>query len=215
MSIVPPSIIHNFKNLKSNTVIIDTETTGLDYDAEIVEISIIDTKGNVLFDSLINPMRTIPDEAIAIHGITNMEASLAPSFAEVLTQIRQICHQKNVVFYNKKYDKRLIDQTCRLHGYQTTDVWHCEFLCAMESYADFKKTPNPKGQGYRWHSLSNAAKQLGIDVPDNLHRALPDALLTLEVIKAAHQVLIEKQQSTEQLEKTALKLPAKTLGETA
>lgn len=192
MSIVPVSIIHNLKNLQSNTVIIDTETTGLGFDDEIVEISIIDMKGNVLFDSLINPMRDIPADAIAIHGISNMEASFGLLWIEAIGKIRRLCHQRNVVFYNKKYDKRLLDQTCRIHGCQTTDTWNTEFLCAMESYADFMKTPDPKRNGYKWHSLANAAKQLGIDVPENLHRALPDALLTLEVIKKAHQALIDK-----------------------
>lgn len=193
MSIVPQSIIHNFKNLQSNSIIIDTETTGLGFDDEIVEISIIDMKGNVLFDSVINPMRPIPDAAIAIHKISNMEASLAPTWTEVLSRIRQICHQKNVVMYNKKYDKRLIDQTCSIHGCQTTESWNTQFLCAMESYADFMKTPDPKGRGYKWHSLANAAQQQGIQVPENLHRALPDALLTLEVIKSAHQTLVQRQ----------------------
>lgn len=197
MSIVPVSIIHNFKNLKSNSVIIDTETTGLGSDDQIVEISIIDMKGNVLFDSVINPMRDIPEDAMAIHKISNMEASFGPLWIEVIGKIRAICHQRNVVFYNKKYDKRLIDQTCRIHGCKTTDEWNSEFLCAMESYADFRKTPDPKRNGYKWHSLSNAAKQLGINVPENLHRALPDALLTLEVIKKAHQKLMEKHKKNE------------------
>lgn len=197
MSIVPLSIIHNFKNLRQNSVIIDTETTGLDLDAEVVEISIIDTNGHVLFDSIINPMGDIPDDAVKIHGISKQEASQYPSFAEVLTEIRQICHQKNVVFYNKKYDKRVIDKSCRIHNCQTTDSWDAQFLCAMESYADFKKTPNPKSSGYKWHSLKNAANQLDIEVPENLHRALPDALLTLEVIKKAHLTLVKKQQQAE------------------
>lgn len=196
MSIVPVSIIHNFKNLQRNTVIIDTETTGFGFDDVIVEISMIDMKGNVLFDSVINPMRDIPDEAIAIHGISNMEASFGLLWIEAIGKIRQLCHQRNVVFYNKKYDKRLFDQTCKTFGCQTTDSWNSEFLCAMESYADFKKTPDPKRNGYKWHKLSSAAKQLGIDVPENLHRALPDAQLTLEVIKKAHETLIQRHQNT-------------------
>ncbi len=43
-------------------MILDTETTGL-YDAEIVELSIIDTAGNVLLDTLVRPTRPIPAEA--------------------------------------------------------------------------------------------------------------------------------------------------------
>jgi DNA polymerase III epsilon subunit-like protein len=40
-------------DFKSDFVVLDTETTGLDKRAEIVELSIIDKHGNTLFDSLI------------------------------------------------------------------------------------------------------------------------------------------------------------------
>ncbi|HHQ4784521.1 TPA: hypothetical protein ACSPZU_004090, partial [Aeromonas veronii] len=45
-----------------NCNILDTETTGLDDQAEIVEISIIDQLGKVVFDSLVKPQKPIPAE---------------------------------------------------------------------------------------------------------------------------------------------------------
>ena len=51
-----------------NCAILDTETTGLYDDAEIVEISIIDENGGVLLDTLVKPLKPIPAEATAIHG---------------------------------------------------------------------------------------------------------------------------------------------------
>lgn len=56
--------------LDDNRLFIDTETTGLGDDAEIVEICIIDSHGFILLNTLVKPTKPIPDEAIAIHGIT-------------------------------------------------------------------------------------------------------------------------------------------------
>jgi len=57
--------------LLKEPIFLDTETTGLDNRAEIIEISIVDYQGKVLFDELVKPMRTIPIEATRVHGITN------------------------------------------------------------------------------------------------------------------------------------------------
>lgn len=54
--------------LDDNRLFIDTETTGLGDDAEIVEICIIDSHGFILLNTLVKPTKPIPDEAIAIHG---------------------------------------------------------------------------------------------------------------------------------------------------
>lgn len=199
MSQVLPSIIHSFKKLKSNIVIIDTETTGLDELSEICEISIVDGNGRILLDTVVNPFNDIPEEAIAIHGITNKEAECYPSFPEIYHRIHNLCHKRIIVTYNKKFDKRLLDQTARIHGMSPVSEWDCEWLCAMESYADFAQVLHKSGRGYKWHKLINAASQLGVPVPSELHRSLPDALLTLKVIEKAYETLVEREKAaTEQ-----------------
>ena len=54
-------------------VILDTETTGLDNQAEIIEIAIITDNGDTLIDTYIKPHHRIDEysEAVRIHGITN------------------------------------------------------------------------------------------------------------------------------------------------
>lgn len=44
-------------------LIVDTETTGLENDAQIVEIAVVDLAGRVLLDSLVKPTIYIPREA--------------------------------------------------------------------------------------------------------------------------------------------------------
>lgn len=43
-----------------NVVILDTETTGLGADAEVVELAVLSPRGEVLFDSLVRPRKPIP-----------------------------------------------------------------------------------------------------------------------------------------------------------
>lgn len=59
-----------------NAIIIDTETTGLGFDAEIVEFTAICAdSGKVIVNELVKPTCSIPAEATAIHGITDVDVS--------------------------------------------------------------------------------------------------------------------------------------------
>ena len=95
-------------------VILDTETTGLDGRAEIVELSIIDQHGNTLFDSLIKPKGRIPRDAERIHGISNTDVKNAHSWADVYRDVRNILEGRSVAIYNAEYDTRIIQQTCKI-----------------------------------------------------------------------------------------------------
>ena len=64
----------------SAVIILDTETTGLDLSAEIVQISLITIDGASLFDSLVKPTQPIPPEVTANHHITDLDVAQAPSF---------------------------------------------------------------------------------------------------------------------------------------
>ena len=147
-------------------VILDTETTGLN-DAEIVELSIIDKKGNVLFDSLFKPKYPIPEEVIKIHGITNEMVASAPTWENKQNEIRNILEDKNVVIYNAEFD-------CKMFR-STNQIWtigdHIPFTagCSMEAYRKYV--------GYeRWVKLSEAS---GIWTA---HRALNDCFSVLTLL---------------------------------
>ena len=75
----------------TNTVILDTETTGLGADARIVEISgICAVSGDVLFNQLVNPLCNIPEDAHAIHGITDSDVATMPTFDVVWNNIYEL-----------------------------------------------------------------------------------------------------------------------------
>lgn len=88
---------------KDRYVILDTETTGLDSDAEVIELSIIDMDENILFNSLIKPLNTVSAEASAIHGITDDMLAGAPAWPTVWQKIKSVLRCKTLLIYNDQF----------------------------------------------------------------------------------------------------------------
>ncbi|MGQ6643080.1 3'-5' exonuclease [Serratia sp. IR-2025] len=171
--------------LRENCLILDTETTGLGEDAEIVEVTIIDTAGRVLLNTLVKPRSVIPAEATAIHGITNEMVRRAPTWPEVSLLMHRVICDETIAVYNASYDIRLFSQTDAIWGISPTlkpsDIR--KFVCAMRTYAEFYGQKSERG-GYKWQKLTSAAEQQGVIIEGTPHRALSDCLTTLGVIKA-------------------------------
>ncbi|MGN5124121.1 3'-5' exonuclease [Aeromonas sp. 30P] len=169
-----------------NCQILDTETTGLDDQAEIIEISIIDQFGGVVFDSLVKPQKPIPAEATAIHGITNDMVATAPSWADIHDEVCRIVSCKPLVIYNADYEMRLMAQTAALYGLQPVTA-NAGVHCAMLAYAEFYGDWNDYKGSYRWQRLTAAAAQQGVVTDGQAHRALADVMMTLGVLQAMAQ----------------------------
>ena len=71
-------LCHNLMNNPETWVILDTETTGLDNTAEAIQIGVLAPDGNVLLNTLVNPICHIPENVTHIHGITNEMVEDAP-----------------------------------------------------------------------------------------------------------------------------------------
>ena len=161
-------------------VFLDTETTGLDRSAEIVSIAIIDSDGTELVNTLVRPISPIPEQAVSIHGIRNEDVILAPSFADILP-ILESYSDRMIVIYNQEYDLRILTQSAKANS---VDSWMPQdSICSMKLYAQFYGDWNGRHQSYRWQKQSNAARQLGIEIPANLHRAA-DANLCRLIVEA-------------------------------
>ena len=96
---------------------LDTETTGLTTQDQIIEIAIVDQIGKVLLNTLINPGRVpINPHAEAAHGITASMLRGAPSLADLWPQIRSILSGNRVVIYNAKFDRRFFPDNLACAG---------------------------------------------------------------------------------------------------
>ena len=176
--------LESFKELieSGDYVILDTETTGLDDKAEICQIAIIDSSGNVLLDTLVKPTCSIPADASAAHGITDDMVKDAPGWADVASRVAEIISVRTVVTYNAGYDYRMLHQSSKAAGldhWQDESIWQCAMLAYAEHYGDW----NDYRKSYRWVRLTDAAFMEDVIV-ENAHNALGDCLMTLAVCKA-------------------------------
>jgi DNA polymerase III subunit epsilon len=169
------------KLVSQNTLILDTETTGLGKKDEIVELSIITVRGEVLVNSLVKPTILMPPSASAIHGISNLELSNAPYITSFLKYLVDLFSRNYVAIYNAAFDLRLLKQSLFAHKTYFPKI-PSNIYCVMEMYAMFNGEYDEIYKRYRWISLSTAAAKLGIIVSGNLHRAMVDVELTRQII---------------------------------
>jgi DNA polymerase III subunit epsilon len=156
---------------RSDPVFMDTETTGLEGNAEIIEICLLDRGGNVLLDTLVKPCRLIPWQVTRIHGITNEMVAGSPGWNEVWPEVLNVIAGRAVGVYNSDFDIRMLSQTNRLSGITWNPRDHL-FFCIMRLYAEFR--------GGRWQKLEAAGHQCGLSLP-NAHRANADTHLAREL----------------------------------
>lgn len=163
------------KVISAGPVYLDTETTGLERSDEIIEISIIDDEGEVVFESLIKPSQPIPASATYLHGITDGQVQNALAWPLVWPQVRSALFGRLVVIYNEEFDLRLMQQSHARYRLPWKDKFTTFDL--QKLYAEFRGEWDPRRRSYRLHSLKNAGISCGIHLP-NAHRSTADTLLT-------------------------------------
>ena len=161
--------------LSHQPVYLDTETTGLNPSDEIIEISIVDHDGALLFETLVKPSRPIPPDATAIHGITNEDVQSSRAWPIVWPQVKPLLFSRVVVIYNHEFDLRMMKQSYERYNLPWNE--NINSFDLLKLYAEFRGEWDPRRGGYRFHSLDSAGKQCGIALP-NAHRATADTLLT-------------------------------------
>lgn len=156
--------------IKKNCVILDSETTGLGKNDEVVELAIIDLDGNALFNERIKPYRkTMPKGAKDVHGISMADLKDKEHINAHVKALKKVLKRKNVIVYNAEYDSRLLNQSFDRAGCQKLNV---NWMCAMLWYSSFVGHWNKEKESYRYQALEGGD-----------HSALGDTLATLEVIK--------------------------------
>lgn len=161
---------------RQDWVILDTETTGLDQMAEIVEISIIAPDGRVLLDTLVRPLNSIPPTATAIHHISDVMVTTAPQFPDVYNELIGLLQGRVVVTYNAAFDRRVLRQAQQ--RYKLPSIHAMRWACAMQQNARYRGEWNAARRAYRWKHLESGD-----------HTALGDCRATLQLL---HQMAASK-----------------------
>lgn len=172
-----------------NALVLDTETTGLDNRAEILQIGIVSMDGEELFSSLVKPVRAKSwPEAMRVHKIAPAYVQNAPTIGELTGELERVMHGRSTAIYNADFDSRMLWQSVRANGADRSFRWMGDqkWECVMKAYAAYW---GQRGRyGYKWQSLSNACRQQGVKVA-NAHDALGDAKLTAALIRVIEKKL--------------------------
>lgn len=182
--------------LRSDHVIIDTETTGLMEFDEIIEITIINMGGETLLNTLVKPSRPIPLEVTKINNITNEMVADAPAWCDVFPAVLKIIRKHKWLAWNSSFDARLMVQTCLHTGFfdglkphliasiiMAIETRHID---AKEVYDQWHGEFDEKRNKFKRQSLATAAARHGIST-DGAHRALADCLMILGVVNQVCQ----------------------------
>jgi DNA polymerase III subunit epsilon len=156
--------------------VFDTETTGFapDEGDEIVSIGAVRIVGGRLlrtetFERLVDPGRSIPRTATAVHGITRDLVRGAPTLDEVLPAFAAFAAGSVLVGHNVAFDMAFLADAQRRTGTRLSAPLLDTLLIDGLVHPDHDA-----------HTLEAMAERLGVDLVGR-HTALGDALLTGEI----------------------------------
>lgn len=171
--------------LAQDIVILDTETTGLDCDDQVIEIAIIDTSGKTLLNKLVQATKASNEFALKVHSLTEetLEEHGQP-WSTIMPVVNAILETRPVGMFNAIFDERMLNQTCTAHGlsqpvkHQTIDIMELanrhfhEHLEWDQEQSKFKRL-----------SLAKCCEIAGIKFQGEAHRAIVDCHATLDLLK--------------------------------
>jgi DNA polymerase III subunit epsilon len=165
-------------------VVLDTETTGLEFSAghRIIEIGCVEIVNRrptgQKFHRYVNPEREIDAGAMAVHGITNEKLATAPRFAEIVDELLAFIGDAELVIHNAPFDVGFLDaEFARLPGTPRTVASLCKVL---DTLALARKLHPGQRNG-----LDALCKRYSVDNSKReLHGALLDAGILVDVYLA-------------------------------
>jgi DNA polymerase-3 subunit epsilon len=164
-------------------IVLDTETTGLDFRAgdRVIEIGCVEMSARKLtrrhFHRYLNPQRAIDAGAQAVHGLTSEFLADKPKFAEIAAEFVDYIRDAELVIHNAAFDVGFLNSELALLGLEPLDK-----ICA--GVIDTLKFARELRPG-RKNSLDALCSEYGIDNSGRqLHGALLDAELLAEVYLA-------------------------------
>lgn len=158
-------------------IVLDTETTGLDPNSghRVVEIGAIEIVNFMPtgrhFHRYINPKRAMPEEARAIHGLSDEFLAQHPEFEYVVEELLEFIADARLVIHNAQFDLNFLNAELKL---LSRDRLANPFVdTVLEARKKFPGAPA---------SLDALCKRFNIDNSQRtFHGALLDAQLLAEV----------------------------------
>ena len=158
--------------LNERALIIDTETVGSGPTIEVIEIAVGDVAGNILFESLVQPVfNRLPPLSKHARFVRSAFTN-APYWVDIWPQIAALIDSKLLVAYNASFDRRALAAMVSRQGVSSPERgWRC----AMQAV---KKRIGLR----RSLTLSEACAYFGLEGGN--HRAARDVEATCCLLQA-------------------------------
>ncbi|MHB0923261.1 MAG: 3'-5' exonuclease [Bellilinea sp.] len=166
--------------IQQNPVYLDTETTGLDKNAEIIQIAVVDDAGHILLDEFVRPSQPIPVEVTLLHGINDAMVAGSKSWPALWPTVRGHLVGRTVGIYNAEFDVRMMRQSLERYRLPWRDTLNT--LDILNLFSEFRAEWDPIRRSLRRYKLEDAGKYFRIPLP-NSHRAADDALLARALLR--------------------------------
>ena len=173
-------------------VILDTETTGLDFRTgdRVIEIGCVELHGRQLtgqrFHAYINPCREVPQGAIEIHGLTNEFLADKPRFAEIAADFVEFIRGAELVIHNAAFDVGFLNNELGLLQMENIDQLCSEVIDTLRMAREMR--PGKK------NNLNALCAEFGVD---NSGRQQHGALLDAELLAEVYLAMTRGQNSLE------------------
>lgn len=162
---IPP---HTQSIADTTFVIFDTETTGLSPKwHRVVEIGAVKVRNGKVIDEatwLINPQRSIPEKAQAVHGITDDMVKDKPTFDKVYPEFEKFIEGAVLVAHNARFDVSMMRAEIAGSGLPMPDNEVIDTLKLFRRWFPDSKS----------HQLGALADYLGVS-GEGFHRATSDS----------------------------------------
>ena len=164
-------------------IVLDIETTGLDpYDGHrIVEIGAVELFNHVptgnVYHQYINPVRKMPEQAFAVHGLSEEFLSDKPKFIDIASEFLDFIGSEKLIIHNASFDMKFIN-------YELSKIKREEvsYDRAVDTLAIArKKFPGSPA------SLDSLCRRIKID---NSARVMHGALLDSQILSEVYLELI-------------------------
>lgn len=170
------------ENKEHRTIVIDTETTGLNpkWD-EILQLSIIDENKNVLFNKLLRPIWNHSwDSAEEVNHISPEIVKEKQTIVTYAKEIQEILNNADcIIGYNIRYDLDFLMEC----GFETP---YNKSIDIMYTFAEIYGEWNDYYESYTWQKLVTCADYYNFDwncTGTHAHDSLGDCLATLYCYK--------------------------------
>ena len=150
-------------------IVLDVETTGLDYTKErMIEFAAVRLENGKIkakYETLINPKQHIRKSSMAVHGITQEMVADAPAEEDVMPDILAFIGDYPIVAHNAIFDYNFLNEASkRLYNKPITNPRIDSQLLFKEVYPDLES-----------HGLENLMNKFNVKF-DTRHRAMADTM---------------------------------------